>query len=73
MSKNFDAQRGGYTHGMFTLRVPPDLAQPIARSARRFGVSEADIMLRVIEMAADPDFLTDVLEFKEPSPSPHKD
>jgi hypothetical protein len=59
----------GYTHGMFTLRVPPEFAQPISRSARRFGVSEAQIMLRVIALAADPNFLTDVLEYKD-APSP---
>lgn len=55
------SNRGGYTHGMFTLLVPEDIALPMAALAREHGVSLTDLLRAAIVASSDPDFVAEVL------------
>lgn len=65
------SDKGGYRHGMFTLRVPPEVAVRIAELARLYNVRPEEVMLRCIRLAVADDFLTDVLDYHRPdAPTP---
>lgn len=62
--------KGGYRHGMFTLRVPPDIAVRVAQIARLYDVSPEKVMLDCIRLVDNADFLPDVLDYPRQDASP---